>query len=353
MANGTFSTLDSLAANSTSQTVVAFGEDRLWGDIDANVRVANENLREALDDLVEITGDRQRRYGGLDEMTMEDLDQWGRPTPQKITAGSNVGFPMRLKGGSLQWTRKYMEIATVTEVVKQAQALLAADRKAVLTEIQRAVFVPTNYLFTDVLIDNVDLAIKRLVNADSAPIPIGPNGETFDAATHTHYLARVAALAATDISGLIDTVAEHYNTGQVFLYINKAQESAVRGFTSNFTPYTDPRIAIFPTTTSVTVKTVNIMDVGNRAIGIFDEAEVWVKPWIPANYMFAFVRGQERPLVLRERFAGRGDLRLVAEDEKYPLRARSYEREFGVAVWARTNGAVLYVGGTVYTAPTL
>jgi hypothetical protein len=46
-------------------------------------------------------------------------------------------------------------------------------------------------------------------------------------------------------------------------------------------------------------------------------------------------------------------LQIGAEDEAYPLRAQTLEAEFGVGVWTRTNGAVLYVGGTSYVIPTI
>ena len=39
--------------------------------------------------------------------------------------------------------------------------------------------------------------------------------------------------------------------------------------------------------------------------------------------------------------------------EAHPLRARTLEREFGVAVWQRTNGAALYTGNATYAAPTI
>jgi hypothetical protein len=198
----------------------------------------------------------------------------------------------------------------------------------------------------------VSLAVKAFLNADSAAIPNGPNGESFDGATHTHYVARVGALAASDVTAAIETVIEHHNTGQAMLYINRAQEAAIRAMTANFSPYTDVRV-IPASTAQVANGSLIQTNLYNRAIGIFDGAEVWVKPWIPANYMFAFVMGAPKPLVLRERNAGSSGLQIAAEDEAYPLRARTVEAEFGVGVWTRTNGVALYVGGTSYVTPTI
>ncbi|MBK6317025.1 MAG: hypothetical protein IPF53_22740 [Blastocatellia bacterium] len=69
---------------------------------------------------------------------------------------------------------------------------------------------------------------------------------------------------------------------------------------------------------------------------------MWVKPWIPANYLFTYVEGSPAPLVLRTRSAGGGGLEIAAEDELHPLRARTLESEFGFGAWTRTNGPSLH-----------
>lgn len=350
MAYGTNSTLDTLRAS--QQSIAQYGEDNAFEAIETARQAHNRNLQEMVSNLVETTTDRQRRYGGADDMNMDEVDEFGRGDAQKITAGVTVGFPLRLFDLTVQWTRKFMQNATMGELAAQFDSATTAHIKRMQREIKRAFFTATNSTFTDRLVDSVSLSVKALVNADSAAIPNGPNGESFDGATHTHYLARVGTLAATDITGAIETVIEHHNTGQAMLYINRAQESAIRGFTSNFTPYVDTRI-IPGSGTTVANGPLTQTNLYNRAIGIFDGAEVWVKPWIPASYMLVFVAGAPKPLVLRERTPGSSGLQIAAEDEAYPLRARTLEAEFGVGVWTRTNGAVLYTGGTSYVTPTI
>jgi len=285
-------------------------------------------------------------------MTMDEVDEFARADAQKVSPGVTVGFPLRLFQESVQWTRKFMQNATTQELAGQFTAAQDAHILRLQREIKRAIFRSTNVSFVDTLVDNVTLAVKALVNADSAAIPSGPNGETFDGATHTHYLARVGALAASDVTGAIETVLEHHSTGGVKLYINRAQEAAIRAMTANFTPYIDARI-VTGSGTTVARGELDQSNMYNRAIGIFDSAEVWVKQWIPANYMWVFVTGAPKPLVLRERTPGSSGLQLVADNESYPLRAQTLEAEFGVGVWNRTNGAVLYVGGTSYVNPTI
>jgi hypothetical protein len=356
MVYGTLSTLDSLAA--TQSSVAQYDEDRAWSEIDVALAAHNDDLNEMMGALVEQTTDRQRRYGSAASKTMQELDQFGQPQAQKVTAGVTLGFPLRLYGDALQWTRKFMmSPGSAQQIAAEIRAIMDADRRNVIYQIKRAIFNPLNYTFADVLTDDVDLAVKRLVNADSASIPLGPNGESFDATTHTHYLFTDATtLAAADLTAAINTVVEHHNNGRIVTYINTAEESAVRGLTG-FSAYTDARLVLPGGYTTVTAGAqLDQMNPYDRAIGVYGAAEIHVKPWVPSGYLLtvALDSGMS-PLALRTR-AGMDGLRLIFEDESHPLRARSYEREFGVGVWARTAASILYIdtgNGGAYVAPTL
>ena len=95
----------------------------------------------------------------------------------------------------------------------------------------------------------------------------------------------------------------------------------------------------------------------DRAIGIFGAAEVWVKPWMPANYLLVVDEGTGtmKPLAFRvqEDDATLSEFSIRAEDESYPLRARTMARDFGVAPANRHMAASLFVGNTSYVAPVL
>jgi hypothetical protein len=344
---GTLSVSDLLAT--TQQSVAEVGEQDVFQALNAALVAHNALMEEKVSQLVETSQDRQRRYGGSAAMTMEDLDEFGRADAQKVSAGDTVGFPLRRKGVALQWTRTWLEEHTPAELAAQFTAAQDADAKAIDLEIRRAIFTPTNSTFVDRLVDDVSLAVKALVNADSASIPLDPNGNSFDSSTHTHYLG-TASLTAANITSLIETVVEHFGTGQPMLYINRAQETAVRGFTSNFTAYLDARIVPGSAVTTAGGN-LNQTQLYNRAIGIFDNAEVWVKPWIPSGYMFAWMMGVDKPLVMRYR--RQNALVLEYEDEVHPLRAQGMGRKFGIGVWNRTNGAVLRTANATYAAPTL
>lgn len=354
VAVGTLSTLDTL--RSIQQSVVEYGMDRAFDDFE-NLRMAHDALwMEIASDIVDFTEDRQRRYGSGIAMPMQEMDEFGTPRPQRVHAGSNVGFPLKLYGTGLQWTRKYFQNRTVAEWAAQLEAMFAGDIANLIVQVKKALFGSTNYTSNDPLVDNLgsglELEIKRLVNADGAEIPIGPNGVTFDGSTHTHYNYS-AAVDATALNALIDDVVEHYSYGTPVIYINKAQEATVRGI-SSFVAYPDARIVLSNDSVRPQSGILRPTDLYNRPIGLYGSAEVWVKPWIPANYVFCFIPEQGKPLVIRVRKMGMFGLELVSESESHPLYAKKYEREFGVGVWNRTNGAILYGNsGSAYSDPTI
>jgi hypothetical protein len=350
MVFGTNSVLDTLRA--ANQPVMTFGEDRVYEAISIAFAAHARLERDMADALLGFTTERFARYGANAEMQMERIDEFGRPDAQKVQAGATVGFPLANFGGSLQWTRLHLLNATTREIAIQAQAMLAADTRNRLREMKYALFYPANRTIADVRVDNVDIPVKALANADGAPIPPGPNGEVFDGSTHTHYLARAGgSVVQADVLGLIATVTEHEAEGQIRVYINAAQETTVRGF-ADFHPYMDPRLRPALDAT-VAIQTLDLYNVGDRAIGVLGVAEVWVKPWIPAGYWLAYHTAGEEVLRMRERSEGSGDLTLAFQNELYPLRAETYVAEYGIGVYNRVGAAVLYGGGTTYAAPTL
>ena len=250
-------------------------------------------------------------------------------------------------------TKLFMETKTVGDLEQVVTMATDADVRDRLKTIRATLFNPTNNLtYKDRFVDNITLPLRALVNADSAYIPPDQFGNTFDSSTHTHYLG-TSSFVAADLTALQNTVIEHYASGQLRTYINRAQEAAVRAF-SGFYPYYDARITPSVNQDVANAVTLNQFDIYNRPIGVFGAAEVWVKPWIPASYIFSFNLGAPKPLRMRTRpSAGmdRGNLRIAAQVEAYPLMATYMEREYGIGVYERTNGAALLTTNATYSAP--
>ncbi len=355
MALGTLAVSDTLA--SAANTIVAeFGEQRVFEEIQRFLTAHNEIMEELLSELCSFTDDRLRRTGEVQVMEMQDAGEFHTPEAQKVTPGATVAFPLRRVEIAVQWTRDWLANHVVSELTAQFDAVLTADRRRMVREIKRALFGSSNFTFNDMLVDRVDLGVKRLTNADGDVVPIGAEGQQFNADTHTHYLG-TASFVNADLVTLVEHVIEHGFGGNLIVYINRAQETAIRAF-ADFNPYTEARIINAPGSTADRGRgTLITSTLLNRAIGIFQPgAEVWVKPWMPSGYCFAFdTASSAKPLVYRNRrgSAGPNPLEMVAEIELYPLRSRAFSREYGVGVWNRANGAILDTANANYTDPTI
>jgi hypothetical protein len=225
--------------------------------------------------------------------------------------------------------------------------------KALRRDIKRALFGATNYTWNDFLINNVAIGVKRLVNADSAAIPDAPDGSTFTASSHTHYNGSAALDVAAVNAGITDLI-EHGHGARVRIAIhhtNAAAFVALTGFAAAVPQYVQTPAY------NVTVPNVRT-DLGNqynRLLGYFGAAEVWVKPWAIADYMFIWDGvASGKPLKFRQRTAtSLQGLRIAAELPAYPLYAKYFEAEYGIGVWTRTNGVAVHFANATYQSPTI
>jgi len=354
---GTLTTLDQFQGS--VQTVAQFGEDQLREHIDRALAIHNRAMAEAIADFCRVTDQRQLPYGLGDDMEMQELDQLGSPDVQKTAPAGSLGLPLRFFGIAVQWNRHFMLNTAVGELLARLDAAAAADVRNVTRQIRRALFRPTNTLgYFDILQSKVTYDVRALLNADGEPIPIGPNAEAFNGATHTHYLATTTFTEA-GLTADLDTVLEHGVSGGMAIYINRAQEATLRTF-GGFTRYEDVRIT--PSTTDrVANGALDVTNPNDRAIGLFNGAEVSTKPWVPANYQLVFDRGAgaEKALGVRTRSgalggdAYAGGFGILFEDDDHPLRAQGLGREFGVGVISRHKAAVGFSGGATYVAPAI
>lgn len=337
------------------QSVAEYGLDTVQQVLAADLAAHNQIVREMVGDLADMTTDRQRKYGTSITGEMTEVDEYGRGPSAKTTAGGTVGFPLRLFQFALGWTEKWMQTNTPADLAIATIQSEQAHVRRIRLELKKSLYLSTNFTFQDFLIDKVDLSVVRLINADSSQIPDGPNGETFNGASHTHYLARAGgALAATDVTSLVDHVVEHGHGSQVRIAIARADEAAWRALTG-FKAYEDPRLILPIAAAAQAGQRLDITRLDNRAIGLLGAAEIWVKPWAIANYGFCWDAGSPlKPLAYRQRSAtSMQGLRVAARLAMFPLVAEYMEAEFGMGVWNRTNGAVLYWGDTTYADPTI
>lgn len=352
---GTMMLSDLLAT--TSGQIAQFGpgaEEMIWAVFQRSLAAHNKQMAEMVETFCDFSTERLFGTGGIQTGDFQELDEFQTPRPQKVQPGENLGIPMRNYGYGQQWTELYLEEATPADLAGQFVSVMDADRRNVMNQVNRAMYLSSNYTSVDIRKkDQASLPVKRLANADGFSIPVGPNGETFNASTHTHYIARVSTFASTDLDALITTVSEHY-MGMVQIAINSAQETAIRAFTG-FQATVDARI-IQANTLTYAREPLDITNRGSRLIGVYSGAEIWVKPWAISNYIIGWNTGAPKPLMYRTRNGTdvpSSGLRPVYKQRGYPLNMDGWAREFGVASKARVSAAVLYVGGTSYADPTL
>lgn len=337
-----------LAARNTS--VAEFGLENITPVLQRELEVHNALMVDMVSSFAEVTTDRQRVYGAAQGGSMVEVDEYGASPTQRGRGGSTVGFPLRKFQYNIGWTQDWFLQKTPADMAENTLAAEKAHRQAVVREIKRAIYGSANYTYIDHLTDNVSLSVKAFLNADGAAIPSGPNGEVFVPASHTHYDGE-ASLTAAFLTALINNVVEHGHGGMVKIAISRTDEAAVRAL-SGFTAYADPRLVYGATDHTAT--TVDITRLDNRAIGIFGAAEVWVKPWAIANYIFCWDEAGPKPLAFRQRSnAAVQGLVVASQFDSHPLHAQFMEAYFGVGVWQRSQGAVLMFSNATYANPTI
>lgn len=336
------------------QTPMELGLDTIEASLNADLAIHNKILNDAYGYLVGApTVDRRRRYGTSAALQFRRGDEMSRAHTQKVLTGSEVNFPMIKYDAAIGWTAMFFQQKTVADMAQTQVAAKIGHILLVRAEMQRALFLSANYTTTDELNDNLPLNVKRFVNADSAPIPIGPNGETFNAATHTHYIFS-NGLTNAGAHALVDTVVEHRAGAQPIVFINAADQTAWQALT-DFKPLPDPRLTV-DYNAAQPLQKLDLFNVGDRAIGIFGQATVWVKPWAIANYAVCLdVANPSKPLALRTPGGSPLALATVATNVLFPLQADYMQSLFGFAVSERTSGAILYhlAAASAYVDPTI
>jgi len=373
---GTHALEDLLERN---ETIMEFGPERLVTAIRTSIEAHNDAINDFLNPLVRYTNQREEPYGaqvGTTRVRGQRVDEFGavdamlpRMPPVAV---SNIGYPLYRIQYAWQFTRDFMETESPRQAAIRLMAIQQGDLDRIEFEVRNAFFNPVSELtYRDQLIDQLVLPIRRLANGDSQQLPLGPNGEVFNPATHTHYMGRAGgSLVAADVDAAVHNVLEHGVRGALRIYINVEDEPLIRAF-PNFYPFefreTYTPLELLPESTVLMrdrgplVEGVDPSNPENMRIGRWNaKYEVATRPWVYPGYIMVVDTGR-RPLVWRSRqnpsaafgAQGRANLRVVGAHDRFPLEAEWMEREFGVSVGDRVAAALLYINGTSYVMPTI
>lgn len=353
MTIGTMQLSDLLVNQTGFQTVASFGTEKAAVMVQADLDAHQAVLTDVVSEIASPTTDKLDATGTTAAMTMRRFDEYGKPVTQKVSGAYNLGYPLEKWGIGIGWTREWFRTHTLRDLAVQTLAAEAAHVAAVYAGIRQAIYLSANYSFVDEFGDGpiITIPVKRLVNADGLAIAPGPNGEAFDGATHTHYLANATLTAAFGLS-LVNTVLEHRVTGGVRIAIAQADRTAWEALTG-FKALNDPRIQYVATDTNRA--SIDITRMNNLQIGTFSAAEVWVKPWAVSSYPLAYDSANpSKPLRYRQRNGeALQGLQTAAQNDAFPLHAEFMEAHFGFGVRERTAAAVLDNAHASYTDPTV
>lgn len=345
---GHYSIDDLLAVE--NQTILEYGVNTVQQVLQNDLDNWNAIIMDALSYLSMDTTDRADRFGVSHDFEMFESDEYDRGVAGKDAGGTDVAYPMLKHKVNVGWTLDYMKVSTPADMARVQIGIQNAHQRSIYTGVRRALYRPTNYSVLDRLVDNYTLPVKRLLNADSNPIPNGPYGATFNGATHTHYLAN-ATLTDAALTSAITSVAEHTNTSRIVVIIAETNIAGVEALTSYTAATGDLLVAAEDA--DRTRFSITQGETSNRRIGVYKGIyEVWVKPWALANYALILDLNGPKPLKRRQRpqLALRG-LRMSSQSQLEPLRVDFFESEFGFGVFGRSSAAVLQFNNATYQDP--
>jgi hypothetical protein len=323
---------------------------RLQDDIAVALADYNRNsgfLRSNL--TLTVTEEKIKEGLTQNQMQFQRATEYGRPDRQRITQAEVERFiPIEDFSLGVGFTRKYLALATASQVALQVDEATRADQELIIRSILQQIF----------RIENLGAGgiYKAFWNNDGQVPP--RFADTTFLGTHTHYLTS-AALDLAAVTALKLKLTEHgYDTSRE-LWINVAQEAAVRAITG-FVPIQDRDLRLIANTNPINATNIPFALVDpTQFIGALLGFRVRVYSWVPAGYVFAYDAantGLRKSLAWREYpVASLRGLQLFNEDpgSSFPLVNSFFARNFGLCALDRSNGALLQVTGGGYTTPTI
>jgi hypothetical protein len=339
-----FAPLSTLNLNRVSATIQAYAE------------FLASDMNEQLDLFTEETSLSRAIWGGSASISFEEVGELGKGKTRKDTRGQELHFPLFKLDATVGGSEEFWKRASVKNLIDVMTGMQNGYASRVRDEIKAAIFGATvKTPVKDWLVDNSTLnKIQPFLNADSAEIPAAPNGSTFTASSHQHYVGTSGTTASTyDIDTLLSNVREHV-LGKVVLVTDSAMPATLLAMSGTKyvarppMPISDNRDA------QIARASFNPDDDrSNMSVGYWDGHEVITRSWCPTGYIMAAAIGGQlgKPLFRRidPQFPG-----LITGLEISDGRIRVKESYFymGFGAFNRAAGAVLdTLHQTNYTAP--
>lgn len=346
MATNNLYTLEELFARDFGASSESVRMENIQKTISQVLADTSKDLNDMMSDFAETSEDVQRMWGAfLDGEAVEAFDEYMQAGTSVPKDGQLIQFPLRRILKKTGFTNLWLRMASPTDMAKRMADLTFAFNQRAIAEIKFALFNKTRADFKDYLTNNVTLTkVQPFVNADSEVIPnaIG-SGEAFTASSHQHYVGTAgAALAAADITTLLENVSEHGLTGLV-LRINASNVSTLENLASTkFTAISHTSIVKGAGYTVASDDPAND-DVNHKLVGFWNGIPVETRIYVPADYYMALAQGAgEKPLVKRVNSKlGSGSIISEQAYGNNVLTAEQFAMYYGLSAWNRVGCAFL------------
>lgn len=172
---GKFGTLSALEDWAVDNDPIGNRAEAIAASFRAALTAYNNLTAEMLADIAGTTDQAQLAFPGSDEAIIQELDEWGAPNASKATSAGEVGFPLRIYGGALQWTTTYLRRTSPAKMAAQLDAAATADTRLIGRLLATALFKPTNTVgYFDRYGTKRSFDLKALLNADGRALPPDP-----------------------------------------------------------------------------------------------------------------------------------------------------------------------------------
>jgi hypothetical protein len=261
---------------------------RVSRTIEAYAADLSNRISEMLNDFTEEVTLSRSIWGGAPTMAFDEVNEFGRGKPRADVAGQELHFPLFKLSATQEASEEFWRRAKGKNVLDLLTSMDIGYAGRVRDEVKAAIFNNTLHTkVTDWLVDNSSLnKIQPFLNADSAAIPPAPNGTTFTASSHQHYIAVTGAtVAATDVNYLTNHVAEH-GQGTIVLYVDPAMPATLSGLASTKFVAKTPVTIVNQSAAQVASESFDpSADRSNMSVGYWDGYEVLTRSWVPTGYI--------------------------------------------------------------------
>lgn len=296
-------TLDDLYyARATS--VVDLGVDNVLNSLVAYGNFLVNDVNEQLSMFVDETQVAREFWGGVGQLSFEEVGEFGMGKTQKDLKDQEVQFPLRKLSAAHGLSNEFWKRAKGSEIRKLMLDMDNAYNQRIRDEIKTSIFNKNSVQWQSSIYpqDGTLTKIQPFLNADGNTIPNSPNGTSFVGSSHQHYIGVTGAtVAVADIDYLLGHVREHV-VGNVVLFVDGAMPATLAALSGSKFVYNQYTNVIAKTTADIgSVRTIDgSVDRNNMFIGVWDGHEVHTRSWVPTGYMAAIAVGAgDKPLKRR------------------------------------------------------